>query len=47
MAFATSEHSKRTFREIKLLKHVKHFNIIVLLNLFAKGEKSNDLNDMY
>ena len=45
--FETEIHAKRAYREIKLLKHVKHENIILLLDIFSKANSEHDLNDMY
>jgi len=33
--FETPEHAKRVFREIKLLKHVNHYNVISLYDIFT------------
>ena len=44
--FETSTHAKRAYREIKLLKHVKHENIILLLDIFSRANSEHDLNDM-
>ena len=44
--FATNVHAKRAFREIKLLKHVHHDNIIRLYNIFTKANSAEELDDM-
>lgn len=45
--FATNVHAKRAYREIKLLKHVNHDNLIGLLDLFMEAKAPQDLNDIY
>lgn len=45
--FATNIHAKRAYREIKLLKHVNHDNIIRLTDLFTKANQVQDLDDIY
>lgn len=45
--FATNIHAKRAYREIKLLKHVKHDNVIKLIDLFTKVSNPADLDDIY
>lgn len=32
--FQSAVHAKRTYRELKLLKHMRHENVIGLLNVF-------------
>lgn len=32
--FQTAVHAKRTYRELKLLKHMRHENVIGLLDVF-------------
>ena len=44
--FATNIHAKRAYREIKLLKHVNHDNIIRLYDLFTKAKSPEELDDM-
>ena len=44
--FATNIHAKRAFREIKLLKHVVHENIIRLFDIFSKANTAQELDDM-
>jgi p38 MAP kinase len=44
--FETTVHAKRAYREIKLLKHVSHDNVIQLLDVFTRTDDS-DFNDMY
>lgn len=45
--FATNIHAKRAYREIKLLKHVNHDNIIRLLDLFTRANSAEELDDIY
>jgi p38 MAP kinase len=45
--FATSVHAVRAYREIKLLKHVKHYNIVCLLNVFTDENSSENFKDIY
>ena len=45
--FATNIHAKRAYREIKLLKHVNHDNIIQLTDLFTRAQTAQDIDDMY
>lgn len=45
--FATNIHAKRAYREIRLLKHVNHDNIIKLTDLFTKADQAADLDDIY
>jgi p38 MAP kinase len=40
--FSTSVLAKRTYRELKLLKHLKHENVISLSDIFI-----SPLEDMY
>jgi p38 MAP kinase len=44
--FETNVHAKRAFREVKLLKHVNHDNIILLLDIFTKCTADNDFEDV-
>ena len=45
--FNTVEDAKRTFREILLLKHMKHKNVIDLLDLFTPTVTKDDFDDLY
>ncbi len=45
--FESKQHARRTYREIILLKHVSHHNIIQLIDIFFDANNSQDLNDMY
>jgi p38 MAP kinase len=44
--FESKQHAKRTNREIILLKHVSHQNVIQLLDIFYHIE-AEDLKEMY
>jgi p38 MAP kinase len=44
--FETSVHAKRAYREIRLLKHVSHDNVIKLLDIFTRAETAENFNDM-
>jgi p38 MAP kinase len=45
--FQSPTHAKRTFREIKLLKHIHHENIISLLDTFYHGETLEAFQNVY
>jgi p38 MAP kinase len=45
--FQTATHAKRTFRELKLLKHMNHENIIGLLDAFYHGETMETFQQIY
>ena len=45
--FATNIHAKRAYREIKLLKHVSHDNIIQLCDIFTKAQSAEELDEVY
>lgn len=45
--FETSVHAKRAYREIRLLKHVTHDNVIKLLDIFTRAETAENFNDIY
>lgn len=45
--FATNIHAKRAYREIKLLKHVNHDNVIQLTDPFTRAQTAQDLDDIY
>lgn len=44
--FATNIHAKRAYRELKLLKHVNHDNIISLIDVFSRANSSADIEDL-
>ncbi|KAI1306282.1 Mitogen-activated protein kinase 14 [Halotydeus destructor] len=45
--FQSAIHAKRTYRELRLLKHMKHENVIGLLDVFAPSKNLQDFNDVY
>eukprot|EP01135_Chromosphaera_perkinsii_P012150 Nk52_evm14s2596 gene=Nk52_evmTU14s2596 len=45
--FQTPIHSKRTYREIKLLLHMKHDNVIELIDFFTPARDPASLTDIY
>jgi len=45
--FQTVVHAKRTYREIKLLKHLKHENVIGLIDTFTTASSLSNFDDVY
>eukprot|EP00096_Caligus_rogercresseyi_P015582 TRINITY_DN804_c0_g2_i1.p1 TRINITY_DN804_c0_g2~~TRINITY_DN804_c0_g2_i1.p1 ORF type:complete len:362 (+),score=77.46 TRINITY_DN804_c0_g2_i1:52-1137(+) len=45
--FQTAIHAKRTYRELRMLKHMNHDNIIGLLNVFTPSKSIDEFNDLY
>ena len=45
--FQSAIHAKRTYRELCLLKHMNHENVIGLLDVFSPAEKIEEFNDVY
>lgn len=45
--FATEVHTKRAYREIKLLKHVDHGNIIKFIDVFSKANDAEEMAELY
>lgn len=45
--FQSATHAKRTYREFKLLKHMKHDNIIGLLDAFTPNKSLDRFQDLY
>jgi len=45
--FQSAIHAKRTYRELRMLKHMKHENIIGLLDVFTPAESISDFQDVY
>ncbi|CAF1074412.1 unnamed protein product, partial [Brachionus calyciflorus] len=45
--FTTRVHAKRAYREIKLLKHVDHDNIIRLLDIFTPANSFEEMQEVY
>ncbi|KAE8623419.1 hypothetical protein XENTR_v10005597 [Xenopus tropicalis] len=45
--FQSIIHAKRTYRELRLLKHMKHENVIGLLDVFTPAKSFEEFNDVY
>uniref|UniRef100_A0A8R1DP73 mitogen-activated protein kinase n=1 Tax=Caenorhabditis japonica TaxID=281687 RepID=A0A8R1DP73_CAEJA len=45
--FQSIIHARRTYRELRLLRCMRHENIIDLLDVFTPNEKINDIEDVY
>ncbi|XP_070557685.1 mitogen-activated protein kinase 14B-like isoform X2 [Ptychodera flava] len=45
--FQSAIHAKRSYRELRLLKHMEHENIIGLLDVFTPTESLKDFQDIY
>ena len=45
--FQSLIHAKRTFRELRLLKHMHHENVIGLLDVFSPDENSESFQNLY
>lgn len=45
--FQSAIHAKRTYRELRLLKHMDHENVIGLLDVFTPSTTLEDFNDVY
>uniref|UniRef100_A0A8C9TYX9 mitogen-activated protein kinase n=1 Tax=Scleropages formosus TaxID=113540 RepID=A0A8C9TYX9_SCLFO len=45
--FQSVIHAKRTYRELRLLKHMKHENVIGLLDVFTPATCLEEFNDVY
>ncbi|XP_038407756.1 mitogen-activated protein kinase 14-like [Canis lupus familiaris] len=45
--FQSIIHAKRTYRELRLLKHMKHENVIGLLDVFTPARSLEEFNDVY
>ncbi|XP_027200188.1 mitogen-activated protein kinase 14-like [Dermatophagoides pteronyssinus] len=45
--FQTAIHAKRTYRELKLLKHMEHDNVIGLLDVFTSGNSLDNFREVY
>ena len=45
--FQSAIHAKRTYREIRMLKHMNHENIIGLLDIFSPSQTLKDFGDVY
>ncbi len=44
--FQSAIHAKRTYRELKLLRHMDHENVIDLMDVFTPDDTSDTLNDV-
>ena len=45
--FQSSIHAKRTYRELRLVKHMHHENVIGLYNVFSPTSNLEEFNDVY
>lgn len=45
--FQSAIHAKRTYRELKLLKHMRHENVIGLLDVFYSNNDTNQVKMQY
>lgn len=45
--FLTTDHAKRVYREVKLLRHMNHDNVIQLIDLFSPAGRIEDFNEIY
>uniref|UniRef100_A0A8C5CH92 mitogen-activated protein kinase n=1 Tax=Gadus morhua TaxID=8049 RepID=A0A8C5CH92_GADMO len=45
--FQSIIHAKRTYRELRLLKHMKHENVIGLLDVFSPATSLEEFTDVY
>uniref|UniRef100_A0A7N8YJZ8 mitogen-activated protein kinase n=1 Tax=Mastacembelus armatus TaxID=205130 RepID=A0A7N8YJZ8_9TELE len=45
--FQSTIHAKRTYRELRLLKHMKHENVIGLLDVFSPATSLKEFTDVY
>ncbi|XP_036376412.1 mitogen-activated protein kinase 11 [Megalops cyprinoides] len=45
--FQSLIHSRRSYRELRLLKHMKHENVIGLLDVFSPAVSLEDFNEVY
>ncbi|NP_001191531.1 p38 MAP kinase [Aplysia californica] len=45
--FQTPIHAKRTYRELRMLKHMEHENVINLMDCFTPAVRLEDFNDVY
>jgi len=45
--FQSAVHAKRTYREVRMLKHMNHENIIGLLDVFTPHATLTDFEDLY
>ena len=45
--FETTVHAKRSYRELRLLQHMQHENLIGLLDVFSSARDYEDFKDVY
>lgn len=45
--FQTTVHAKRTYRELRYLQHMKHENVVGLLDVFTPAPSYEDFQDVY
>ncbi|XP_014271663.1 mitogen-activated protein kinase p38a [Halyomorpha halys] len=45
--FQSAVHAKRTYRELRMLKHMNHENVIGLLDVFHSSKSINDFQHVY
>uniref|UniRef100_A0A6I8S0D8 mitogen-activated protein kinase n=1 Tax=Xenopus tropicalis TaxID=8364 RepID=A0A6I8S0D8_XENTR len=45
--FQSLVHARRTYRELRLLKHMKHENVIGLLDVFTPSTSGENFNEVY
>ena len=45
--FLSVTHAKRTYRELRLLKHMHHENVVGLLDVFSPSSTIENFNDVY
>ncbi|XP_075215481.1 mitogen-activated protein kinase p38b-like isoform X2 [Lycorma delicatula] len=45
--FQSAVHAKRTYRELRMLKHMNHENVIGLLDVFHPSTSLDDFNQLY
>ncbi|XP_060595360.1 mitogen-activated protein kinase 14-like, partial [Ruditapes philippinarum] len=45
--FQSAIHAKRTYRELRMLKHMQHENVIGLLDVFTPTETFEDFDEVY
>jgi len=45
--FQSAIHAKRTYRELRMLKHMNHENVIGLLDVFTPGTSLENFQDVY
>uniref|UniRef100_A0A1I8GKF5 mitogen-activated protein kinase n=2 Tax=Macrostomum lignano TaxID=282301 RepID=A0A1I8GKF5_9PLAT len=46
-AFKTADDAKRTYREIKILRHINHDNVVTLIDAFTPNRSLSEFTDVY